>query len=51
MIDFLKDESGGSAVEYGLLLSLIVIAIIGAITAFGTAVNIKLFGLAATLFP
>ncbi len=51
MIDFLKDESGGSAVEYGLLMSLIFLAIIGAVTAFANAVTGTLYTLAASLFP
>ena len=51
MIDLLKDESGGSAVEYGLLMSLIFLAILAAVTAFAKVVDVKLFGLASTLFP
>ncbi len=47
----LKDESGGSAVEYGLLLSLIFLAIIAAVTLFANAVSTNLFSLAASLFP
>ena len=34
--NFFKDESGASAVEYGLLVSLIAVAIIVAVTALGT---------------
>jgi pilus assembly protein Flp/PilA len=33
---FWKDDSGASAVEYGLLVSLIAVAIIGAVSALGT---------------
>jgi pilus assembly protein Flp/PilA len=33
--NFFKDESGASAVEYGLLVSLIAVAIIVAVTALG----------------
>ncbi len=51
MINFLKDESGSSAVEYGLMLSLIFLALVGAVKLFSEAVNDKLFGLAASLFP
>jgi len=51
MIDFLKDENGSSAVEYGLLMSLIFLVIIAAVTALGNIVSIKLFDLAAGLFP
>jgi pilus assembly protein Flp/PilA len=32
---FFKDESGASAVEYGLLVALIACAIIGAVSALG----------------
>lgn len=32
---FLKDESGATAIEYGLLVALIAVAIIGAVTAVG----------------
>lgn len=31
---FLEDDSGGTAIEYGLIVSLIVIAIIGALNTF-----------------
>jgi len=34
--NFVKDESGASAVEYGLLVSLIAVAIIGAVSTLGT---------------
>ena len=33
--NFFKDESGASAVEYGLLVSLIAVAIIVAVTTLG----------------
>ena len=33
--NFFKDESGASAVEYGLLVSLIAVAIIVAVSALG----------------
>jgi pilus assembly protein Flp/PilA len=33
--NFFKDESGASAVEYGLLVALIAVVIIGAVTALG----------------
>jgi pilus assembly protein Flp/PilA len=36
---FFKDESGASAVEYGLLVALIACAIIGAVSALGTSLN------------
>jgi pilus assembly protein Flp/PilA len=34
---FLKDDTGTTAIEYGLICSLIVIAVIGGITAVGQA--------------
>ncbi len=37
--NFFKDESGASAVEYGLLVALIAVVIIGAVTALGTNLN------------
>lgn len=36
---FAKDESGATAVEYGLLASLIALAIIGAVTTLGTTLS------------
>jgi pilus assembly protein Flp/PilA len=39
--NFFKDESGASAAEYGLLVSLVAVAIIIGVRALGTAVNTK----------
>jgi pilus assembly protein Flp/PilA len=39
--NFFKDESGASAVEYGLLVALIACVIIGAVTTLGTSLNTK----------
>lgn len=36
---FIKDESGATAIEYGLIAALIAVAIIGAVTALGGKVN------------
>jgi len=36
---FLKDESGASAVEYGLLVALIAVVIIGAVTMLGGTIS------------
>jgi len=36
---FAKDESGATAIEYGLLASLIAVAIITAVTNVGTGVG------------
>ena len=40
---FLKDESGATAIEYGLIAALIAVAIIGAAQALGTDLS-ALFG-------
>jgi pilus assembly protein Flp/PilA len=36
---FLKDESGATAIEYGLIAALIATVVIGALTAIGTNLN------------
>ena len=36
---FLKDESGATAIEYGLIAALISVAIIGGVRALGTQLN------------
>ena len=36
---FLKDESGATAIEYGLIATLIAVAIIGAATALGSKIG------------
>ena len=38
---FLKDESGATAIEYGLIAALIAAVLIGALTAIGTSLNTK----------
>ncbi len=35
---FVKDESGATAIEYGLIAALIAVVIITAVTALGTSV-------------
>jgi pilus assembly protein Flp/PilA len=37
--NFFKDESGASAVEYGLLVALIAVVIIAAVTTMGTKLS------------
>jgi pilus assembly protein Flp/PilA len=39
VVSFLKDESGPTAVEYAVMLALIVVVCITAITALGTNAN------------
>ena len=36
---FVRDESGATAIEYGLIASLIAVAIIAGATALGTSLN------------
>ncbi len=36
---FMKDESGATAIEYGLIASLIAVVIITAVTAVGTKLS------------
>jgi pilus assembly protein Flp/PilA len=38
---FFKDESGASAVEYGLLVALIAVVIIGAVTLLGQNISAR----------
>ena len=38
---FLKDESGATAIEYGLIAALIAVVIITAVTAIGTNLSGK----------
>ncbi len=36
---FLKDDSGATAIEYGLIAALVSVAAIGALTAMGQSLN------------
>ena len=36
---FMKDESGATAIEYGLIAALVAVAIIGAATMLGTKIS------------
>ena len=38
---FAKDESGATAIEYGLIAALIAVVIISAVTALGTTIAAK----------
>jgi pilus assembly protein Flp/PilA len=38
---FIKDQSGATAIEYGLIAGLIAVVIIGAITTLGTSLSAK----------
>ena len=41
-VRLLKDESGATAIEYGLIVALIAVVIIGAVTTLGTNLNASL---------
>ena len=43
---FVKDESGATAIEYGLIAALIALAIMVGATSLGTALNNKFQGIA-----
>lgn len=38
---FMKDESGATAIEYGLIAGLIAVVIIGSVSAVGTKISAK----------
>jgi len=48
---FLNDESGATAIEYGLIAALIAVVIIGAVGAVGTEVDATFQAVAAGLNP
>jgi len=41
MTRFSKDESGATAIEYGLIAALIAVVLIGALTFMGSSLNTK----------
>lgn len=43
---FFKDESGASAVEYGLLVALIAVVIVGGVTLLGANISARFTGAA-----
>ena len=47
LISFAKNESGATAIEYGLIAALIGVAIVAAVTAVGGQLN-TLFGTVVT---
>lgn len=46
---FVKDESGATAIEYGLIAALIAVIIIGAVTAVGEGVSANMDEVAEAL--
>ena len=47
--NFFKDESGASAVEYGLLVALIAVVIITAVSTLGTNLQTKFSAAASAI--
>jgi pilus assembly protein Flp/PilA len=39
VLKFLKNKSGATAIEYGLIAALIAVAVIGGVSALGTSAN------------
>jgi pilus assembly protein Flp/PilA len=46
---FVRDESGATAIEYGLIAALIAVVIITGVTAVGTKLSVVFTSLALTL--
>ena len=46
---FAKDESGATAIEYGLIAALISVVIVGALTTIGGNLNTKFTTIGTTL--
>ena len=46
---FAKNESGATAIEYGLIVALIAVFIIGAVTSVGTNLSTKFNSVATSL--
>lgn len=49
VLSFLKDESGATAIEYGLIAGLIAVVIIGALGLIGTNLTTKFNAIANNL--
>jgi pilus assembly protein Flp/PilA len=47
--NFLRDESGVTAIEYALIAALIAVAIIGAVTTVGTNITTEFNNVATSL--
>ncbi len=51
MIKFLKDESGATAIEYGLIAAGIAVAIIAAVGLLGNSLNVRFADVDTALQP
>jgi len=49
LLSFYKDESGATAIEYGLIAALIAVVIITGVTAVGTSLSTTFANLSSTL--
>jgi pilus assembly protein Flp/PilA len=49
VVNFLKEEDGPTAVEYAVMLALIVVVCIGAVQAVGTSASAKFQEVAAAI--
>jgi len=49
LIEFIKDEDGVTAIEYGLIAALIAIVIIGGVTLIGDSLNSKFSHIGSTV--
>lgn len=49
VVKFLKDESGATAIEYGLIAALVGVAIIAAVTALGGSLSGLFTAISSTL--
>ena len=49
LLNFCKDESGATAIEYGLIAALIAVVIITGVTAVGTNLSTTFTNLSTTL--
>ena len=49
LINFVKDESGATAIEYGLIAALVAVGLIAALTALGSSLQAIFMTVSTTL--
>ena len=49
MLNFIRDENGATAIEYGLIAALIAVVIIGALTVLGGNISAKFSTIAGSV--
>jgi pilus assembly protein Flp/PilA len=49
LVKFIREETGATAIEYGLIAALIAVAIIVALTAVGTSLSSLFTGVSTTI--